>query len=67
MWPTVFIPLGSGYSINVYELLAAWGGISEPVYLDGINITQQMLNLCDNSSIEHRQHMEVDYIRIEKR
>ncbi|MCC7202474.1 MAG: hypothetical protein IT393_07440 [Nitrospirae bacterium] len=67
MWPTILVPVAQDYSINVYDLLVAWGGITEPVYLDGINIIQQMLNLCAPSSIEHRQHMEVDYIRLEKR
>ncbi len=67
MWPTILVPLSQDYSVNVYDLLVAWGGITEPVYLDSINIIQQMLNLCAPSSIEHRQHMEVDYIRMEKR
>ena len=67
MWPTILVPVAQDFSVNVYDLLVAWGGITEPVYLDSINIIQQMLIRCAPSSIEHRQHMEVDYIRIEKR
>lgn len=67
IWPTELIPLGLDYSVKIYDLLATWGGFTEPVYLDGINITQQMWNLCAPSSIEHRQQMEVDYIRVENR
>ncbi len=65
--PTKIIPLGEDYSINLYELLATWGGVTEPVYLEGINIIQRMWDLCNPSQIEHRQHMEVNYIRVEKK
>lgn len=40
------------------------GEVVEPVYLESINVAQQMLNLCDPSQVEHHQHMEVDYIRV---
>ena len=40
MWPTILVPVAQDYSVNVYELLVAWGGITEPVYLDSINIIQ---------------------------
>ncbi|MCC7201741.1 MAG: hypothetical protein IT393_03615 [Nitrospirae bacterium] len=67
IWPTTVIPLDVDYSVKIHDMLSAWGGITEPVYLDGINIVQNMWNLCDPSQVEHSQHMEVDYIRIEKR
>lgn len=67
IWPTELIPLSLDYSVKIHELLVSLGGYTEPVYLDGINITQQMWNLCAPSSIEHRQFIEVDYIRVENR
>ena len=65
--PTQIIPIGENYSINLDELLVPWGGITEPAYLDGINIIQKMWDVCNPSQVEHRQRMEVDYIRVENR
>lgn len=68
LWPDsripIRVPLGQDYSANVFNLLSSLGSAVEPVILVGISISQQLLDLCELSTTEHRQHMEIDYIRV---
>jgi len=50
---------------NVYDFFQeASISISEPLYLEAIDFIQQLFDLEEPSTIEHRQQMEVDFIRI---
>jgi len=50
---------------NIYELFTKAGiAIPEPLYLHKISFSQQLFELTENSTAEHHQHMEVDFIRI---
>lgn len=66
MTAKLLVSEGIETSVNLYEVLAYGGAFEPPVTLESINVVQQMLNLCSTSGIEHAQHMEIDYIRIEK-
>jgi hypothetical protein len=51
---------------NIYKMFQD-SGITIPggdLYLKTIEFVQQLFDLEDNSAVEHRQHMEVDSIRI---
>jgi hypothetical protein len=61
------IPLGQDFSVNVHELLQYYGVAAAPVAVEGINIVQQLPNLCAPAATEQAQHMVVDYIRLEER
>ncbi|MFC1862695.1 hypothetical protein ACFL1Z_01920, partial [Thermodesulfobacteriota bacterium] len=52
---------------NIYSLFERdpyWISIPEPLYLESIRLDQQLWYLDDPSTVEHVQHMEVDFIRI---
>jgi hypothetical protein len=50
---------------NIYTLIQNAGiEIPEPLYLESIQYNQQLWYLDEPSTIEHRQNMEADYIRI---
>ena len=50
---------------NVYDFFQGAGiGISEPLYLETIDFIQQLFDLEEPSTMEYRQQMEVDFIRI---
>lgn len=50
---------------NIYDLFRGAGvAISEPLYLEVIDLIQQLLDLEEPSTIAHHQEMEMDYVRI---
>jgi len=61
-------PPGSSYSVNIYDAFQSQGiTIPEPFYLQRIELCQELLDLENPSTIEHHQHMEVDFISIIER
>ncbi|MFZ7113093.1 MAG: hypothetical protein ACOWYE_15525 [Desulfatiglandales bacterium] len=55
-------------ALNVHTLFQNCGiPIPEPFFLESINLTQQLWNLTEASTVEHHQHMEVDFIRVVER
>ncbi len=58
-------PIGKICVYNIYNLFKSQGiVIPEPFYLQVINLTQKLKDLAAPSSIEHHQHMKVDFISI---
>jgi hypothetical protein len=58
-------PLGEINNVNIYSLFQRRGiTIPEPFYLQCVELNQQLENLGQPSTIEHHQHMEVDFISI---
>ena len=54
--------------VNIHALFQNNGiAIPEPFYLESIGLTQQLWNIGEFSTVEHRQHMEVDFMRIVER
>lgn len=54
--------------VNIYDLFQNYGiPVPEPFYLESIDLTQQFWNLLEPSTVEHQQHMEVDFMRIVER
>lgn len=50
---------------NIYTLFQNYGiTIPESLYLEEIRLTQQLLSIGEPSTVEHHQHMEVDFIRV---
>jgi len=57
--------LGSIIVDNIHGLFQNYGiTVPDPLYLKSIELTQQLWDLSEPSTVEHRQHMEVDSIRI---
>jgi hypothetical protein len=67
MVPTTFVNTGEDFSINLYNVISQVQPIIGPVYLESVNIVQQMLELCEVYPVDQVQHMEVDYVRLEER
>ena len=58
-------PLGLVTMDNIYDVFKRAGiTIPEPLYLEGISFLQQLFNLSEPSTVDHRQYMEIDSIRI---
>ena len=58
--------LGKIFVNNIYKMFQD-SGITIPagdLYLERIEFVQQLFDLEENSAVEHRQRMEVDFIRI---
>lgn len=54
--------------VNIYDLFQNGGiTIPEPFYLESMDLTQQLWSIEDFSTVEHCQHMEVDFMRIVER
>ena len=48
--------------VNIFDLFQNSGlTIPEPFYLESMDLTQQLWSIEDFSTVEHRQHMEVDF------
>ncbi|MEK6678285.1 MAG: hypothetical protein AABY39_02595 [Nitrospirota bacterium] len=63
-----YIEQGKEWSYNIFATFKNAGvEFVEPVNITGIDIVQQLWYLCNPSTIEYRQKMVVDYIRIEER
>jgi hypothetical protein len=58
-------PLGLVTMDNIYDVFKRAGiTIPEPLYLEGISFLQQLFNLSEPSTVDHRQYMEIDSVRI---
>jgi hypothetical protein len=57
--------LGLIFVNNIYQMFRDAGiTIPEPLYLYKISFSQQLFELQDPSTVEHHQHMEIDFISI---
>ncbi len=63
-----YVELGKEWSYNIFATFRNAGiEFTEPANIKLIDTIQQLNPLCNPSTIEHRQRMVVDYIRIEER
>lgn len=60
-----YVPLGQDASFNVHSVFQQAGiDIPEPLYLIQAVFNQTLWDLTEPSTVEHHQHMEVDYLRV---
>jgi hypothetical protein len=59
-------PLGLIFVDNIYKMFQVAGIAIPPggLYLEKIEFIQQLFELEDPSTVEHHQHMEVDFVQI---
>ena len=60
-----YIPLDQDASYNIHSIFQEAGiDIPEPLFLVQAVFNQTLWSLSEPSTVEHQQHMEVDYIRV---
>jgi hypothetical protein len=60
-----FVSLGEDSSFNIYSIFQESGlEVPEPLFLVQVVFNQTLWYLSEPSTVQHHQHMEVDYIRV---